>query len=118
MGSFRRLHRQEEPTEPDPGSDPAYLNWLRRQPCAHCGHIAPSEAHHSTVAPSRRGASKRGKGEKSDDRFAFPLYFKCHRAFHYATGDFREWDKAKRRAWQEEMSAKYRDIYLDTLSFF
>jgi len=117
MGSFRRLHRSDEPASADPGEDKPYLAWVRRQPCAHCGHIAPSEAHHSTAAPSRRGASKRGKGEKSDDRHAFPLYFKCHRAFHDATGDFRDWDKAKRRAWQEAMSAEYRWRYEATILF-
>lgn len=121
MGSFRRLHRSEEPAVPDPGSDPAYLNWVRRQPCCHCSAQPPSHAHHST-APGlidglTRRINSRGKGKKSADRFAFPLCFRCHGKFHDAAGDFRDWDKAKRRSWQEAMSAEYRGRYEATVLF-
>ncbi len=115
MGSFRRLHRYDEPTEKDPGEDKPYLAWVRRQFCAWCSIMGPCQAHHST-APGlidgvTRRVNSRGKGKKSADRFAFPLCHKCHDRFHSASGDFREWDKAKRRAWQEAMSAEYRGRY-------
>lgn len=133
LGSFRRLHRSEDPPVdgPAPGEDEPYLRWLRQQPCCHCQPVrGPSEAHHSTVAPCTRhwrpgikqyanGAVRqfRGKGKKSDDRYSFPLCLKCHRLFHDAAGPFRDWDKAKRRAWQEQMSAEYRARYDDATTF-
>lgn len=123
MGSFRRLHRQGEPMGlPVDLGDPVYLNWIRSLPCHACLAIGPSEAHHSTVAPStcevcsgppreRLAAGKRGKGTKCHDHYAFPLCLKCHRRFHDASGAFKDWAKARRRLWQEEASAAYHERY-------
>jgi hypothetical protein len=125
MGSFRRLHRQGEPTGlPVDLGDPSYLNWIRSLPCAHCGAMGPSEAHHSTVHSSRcetcsgpererKLPGKRGKGVKSHDHCAIPLCLRDHRAFHDSARDFKTWTKAQKRAWQEEQVAAYHARYFD-----
>lgn len=130
MGSFRRLHRQgEKPGLPVDTGDPAYLNWIRSLPCAYCLALGPSEAHHSTVHPSRcepcsgtqRGrheAGKRGKGTKSHDHYAIPLCLKHHRDFHDSARDFRTWNKAQKRLWQEAMVHEFHSRYFGAASFF
>lgn len=103
--------REYDPITPDEddGSDPAYLKWLRKQPCAvfshpfdgcgPCGGVV--EAHHHT--------KERGRGQKAPDREAFPLCMVHHHAFHAARGGFLEWKKPKRRKWQDRMVREHLD---------
>lgn len=132
MGSFRRrfghlLGKAVIPITEDRG-DQAYLNWIRSLPCAQCHAPGPSQAHHSTVAPTtcevcsgppkeRQLPGKRGKAVKSHDHYAFPLCLKCHGWFHSAAGPFKIWIKAQFRAWQEKLSAEYHRRYFDDESF-
>lgn len=46
---------------------PAYLAWIRKQPCAKCGHPGPCEAHHE------RYLGNGGTGLKPPDSEALPL---------------------------------------------
>ena len=72
--------------------DPAYLSWVRRQPCYVCGST-PSEAHHRTGA---------GMGRKASDHDTMPLCTRHHREFHDLSGHFRGWRKMRIREWQAD----------------
>lgn len=52
---------------------PAYLAFVREQPCCWCGHRAPSDPHHF---------GPRGIGRKADDLHTVPLCRACHDHFH------------------------------------
>jgi hypothetical protein len=88
------------------GDDPKYLKHLRSLRCCmfdgQCTGVGV-EAHHTT-----RG---RGVGQKSSDTAAFPFCMRHHAQFHRASGDFEGWDRARRAAFQDEMSRKYRAAY-------
>jgi len=56
-----------------PVRDPAYLRWLRAQPCAACGHPPPADPHHT---------GPRGFWQKAADWDAIPLCRACHKAYH------------------------------------
>jgi hypothetical protein len=96
-------------------ADKPFIQWLHSQPCAMqpCG--AAVQAHHSTNAPAERhGKSlggRRGKSQRPDDAHAFALCLRHHAQFHDASGPFRDWTREKRRAWQDEQVAAYRDRY-------
>lgn len=55
--------------------DEAWLQHVRKQPCAGCSAYPPSEAHH--FMPGRSGM-----GRKPDDLFTVPLCRDCHESFH------------------------------------
>jgi hypothetical protein len=56
-------------------SDPAYLSWIRTQPCIRCDR-QPSEAHHQPAV----GHSS--VGSKCDDTRAVPLCTEHHAELH------------------------------------
>lgn len=56
-----------------PLRSPAYLAFVREQPCCVCRAPAPSDPHHF---------GPRGIGQKTDDRRTAPLCADCHRCFH------------------------------------
>lgn len=62
--------------------DTGYLAFLRRQPCACCGHPAPSDAAHIRMASLERGKFPTGMQVKPSDRFVVPLNRACHTAQH------------------------------------
>jgi len=61
--------------------DAGYLKWLHELPCLVTG-TRPVEACHVSYADPRYGKRERGKGEKSDDRWAVPLCPAEHRRQH------------------------------------
>lgn len=65
-----------------PARDPAYLDWIRKQPCVLCG--ARSEAHHLKLPGQGR------MGKKPDDYFAVPLCRTCHRTIEMHRLDVHE----------------------------
>ena len=73
--------------------------WLPIDPSDECAGSV--EAHHPTGA---------GMALKSDDSKAFPLCMKHHREFHDASGAFKTWNKAERRAWQALMVQRYAEV--------
>ena len=86
-------------TRPGPGSDPAYLEAVRKLPCriqaqreaagfTTYGTCAfPSQAHHA--------------GPKKNDSTAVPLCWGHHDQWHSGNGIFKGWTKADRRAWAD-----------------
>lgn len=101
--------------------DPTYIRWLHAQPCAECGSAQFVEAHHHTSGdvfapdaprPPRTTGARRGKSQKASDYFAFALCAKHHRQFHDAAGQFKGWDRARRRAWQDDQVISHRARYL------
>lgn len=52
--------------------DADYLKWLHELPCIVTGS-RPVDAAHVSYADPRYGKRERGKGEKTDDRWAVPL---------------------------------------------
>jgi hypothetical protein len=75
-----------------PARDPAYLKRVRNLPCCSCGRQA-FHAHHSTAG--------RGIGQKASDHESMPLCHPCHHDFHAGSGRFANWDRMKRREWQD-----------------
>lgn len=73
--------------------EPAYLQFLRRQPCEarHLGGCSgPSDAAHLRFSDFKAGRVNPGKGRKPDDKWALPLCRHHHTAQH-AHGDERAW---------------------------
>lgn len=62
--------------------DNGYLAFLRRHPCACCGHPAPSDAAHIRMASPELGKLPTGMQVKPSDRFAVPLNRACHMTQH------------------------------------
>lgn len=89
-----------------PDSDEGYLQWVRQQLCAVCGHKPPNQAHHATGG---------GMGMKSPDSEAFPLCHKHHREFHDLNGHFAGWTKQDRKDWQRASWRYHRQTYLEQL---
>ena len=58
--------------------DPAYLNFIRRQPCCVCGRAAPSQAAHIRAGYPEAGWRPTGMAEKPDDYRTLPLCPDCH----------------------------------------
>lgn len=81
-------------------ADHKYRGWLRYQPCAapECGRYPGNQAHHHT--------GHRGMGQKSPDRYMFPLCLQHHTDFHAGSGPFRGWNRERRRAWQDEQAER------------
>lgn len=91
------------------------LEQLRTMECAltlydpFAPHDGPIDAHHHT--------GHRGIGIKSDDSKTFPLCHKHHMDFHDAKGIFRDWNKQRRREWQDQMVEWYDRILCDPEAF-
>lgn len=93
---------------PDPRADPMHLDWIRSQPCALRTHPLPGvtpcegrpiEAHHPTGS---------GLALRAPDSEAIPLCPGHHRGeLHRVRGTFKWWTRARLKAWQREMSARY-----------
>lgn len=60
--------------------DLAYLEFIRRRPCAFCGSGA-TEPHHSMKR--LRGISEAGLGQKGSDYLAIPVCRRCHDRIHF-----------------------------------
>jgi hypothetical protein len=72
----------------DPVRNPAFLSWIRSQPCGRCGCSAPSDPHHifgSSVSL------------KSSDIFTIPLCRACHDAHDQDPEMIEVWAKTAER---------------------
>lgn len=106
------------------GEDTEYTKWIRKQPCAKCGGIPPSECHHHTEganAPEHdRGrkqlSGKRGLGQRAHDHESMPLCWKCHKGIQSFTGPFEGLTKAERAQWQDQQVRHYRELYAEELA--
>ena len=63
----------------------AYKGWIRMQPCAKCGMVGFSVAHHE------RGLGGGGVGMKPPDYYCVPLCNNCHYERH-TTGYLTFWE--------------------------
>jgi len=57
-----------------------YLDFIRMHPCADCGKIGPSIAHHVSFVDGTR------IGGKADDEYTIPLCMVCHNNIHAGYG--------------------------------
>jgi hypothetical protein len=62
--------------------DPAYLAWVRTQPCCVCGDDTTVEAHHVRVASIVDGKLQTGLSRRASDKWALPLCGRHHREAH------------------------------------
>lgn len=77
-----------KPSRPRKGSEPAYLAFVRRQPCAACGAPPPSHPHHREG--ERAPGGPKGGGMKAPDETVVPLcksnpvtgWLGCHQRWH------------------------------------
>lgn len=81
------------------GENPAYLAWLRKQPCCvkDC-KCTPVQSHHCTGA---------GMSLRAHDQHAMPLCWIHHNDFHDLRGPFKWWMKEQRKLWQRMQAAWY-----------
>ncbi len=86
------------------GGDPAYLAWVRTQPCCRCGARPPSHAHHEIL-------NGRGKSQKAPDARTLPLCARCHDDFHAVTGRFAGFTREQRRDFQDVEITRLRAIH-------
>lgn len=93
------------------GEDDEYVRWVRSRYCLLTpvgGCDGPVEAHHA--------GRDRGMGQRADDSTAVPL---CHRHhvcdWHGATGAFKGWSRAQRRAWADWAVERTRAAYAASL---
>ena len=50
-------------------------------------------------------------GLRSSDRDGIPMTHKCHMDYHGSSGMFRDWGKARKRAWQQTVVDSLRARY-------
>lgn len=88
-----------------PDADPAYLAWVRTQPCCLRSDACegPIEAHHAGKNP--------GVAMKAPDATAVPLCRRHHRQITDHTGVFAKMARAFLRAWQDMWIAATRSRY-------
>ena len=104
---MKRAGAPRRVTRPGPGSDPAYLEAVRKRPCMvqqfvyaqrlrdlFCG--GDVVAHHA--------------GPKINDSTAVPLCVTHHSHWHDANGAFKGWNKCERRIWAEQAIAVTRGV--------
>jgi|SRR6478609_1376931 len=94
-GRLRKRALPRRLTRPGPGSDPAYLDKVRKLPCCapRISLVGPEALFHEgdVVAHHARG--------KTNDRAAIALCWKHHGQWHDANGVFKHWTKDDRRTW-------------------
>ena len=91
-------HKKRKP----PGQDKKYLAWIREQPCARCGQVAPSEPAH------QRCLGNCGVGIKPPDRDALPLCRGCHSLEHSMGGPWL-WGETEKEKAREKVRALCRE---------
>ncbi len=86
--------------------DPAYLRWLRVQPCAFCRRPGPSEVSHH---------GRRGMSLKASDHLALPSCHRCHQRHHSkASSPHPRYDALtvdQRRDAYAELAERHRALY-------
>jgi hypothetical protein len=103
--------RSRKPRDRGALDDPAYLTYLRAQPCRAPG-LPPHQGgdpHHARHQADGRGV---GAGLKSRDHRAISLCREHHADIHALAGPFKGWDKARVHAWVEVQIAEQRADYL------
>ena len=95
-------------------ADPAYLAWLREQPCRAPGlprHRA-TDAHHLRHQPSGASIGAHVK----DDRRAISLCRGHHGDIELGQGPWKGWTRAEIKAWESRMADEQRAEYLRAIN--
>lgn len=102
------------------GELPHYSNWIRGRNCAACLGPGPCDPHHAHSGttydpdlppPLKSAGPKRGRSQRSHDKWLIPLHFSCHGEFTDHRGRFRDWSPEERDAWEHDEVAKHRRAY-------
>lgn len=99
-----------------PPRDPAYLRWIRSNPCCVCGKTKGVIAHHMVEGD---GDDRRGLSQKVSDYKTLPF---CeapdvagshHKQFHRRLRDFAGWSNERRREFQSDEIVRMQCIWRD-----
>lgn len=99
-----------------PPRDPAYLRFIRSNPCCVCGKRERVIAHHMVEGD---GDDRRGLSQKVSDYKTLPfcegpnVFDSHHKQFHRRLRDFAGWSNERRRVFQEEEVARMQAIWRD-----
>lgn len=102
------------------GELPPYSNWIRQQACAGCLGPGPCDPHHAHCGttydpderpPTKSAGPKRGRGQRSHDKWLIPMHMRCHRQFTDSSGPYRDWDNERRDSWEREQVRIHRERY-------
>jgi hypothetical protein len=102
------------------GELPAYSNWIRQQDCAGCLGPGPCDPHHAHCGttydpdecpPAKSAGPKRGRGQRSHDKWLIPMHMRCHRQFTDSSGPYRDWNNEQRDTWEREQVRVHRLRY-------
>jgi hypothetical protein len=102
------------------GELPAYSGWIRKQRCAGCLGPGPCDPHHAHCGttydpderpPTKSAGPKRGRGQRSHDKWLIPMHMRCHRQFTDSSGPYRDWNNERRDAWERDQVRIHRERY-------
>lgn len=99
-----RTAMRRKPTRAKPGEDPAYLERVRGLAC--CARALSDKYRCSGATQAHHAGERPGVAMKCDDRETHSFCVRHHDDWHAARGPFREWTRARRRAWSDEMIAR------------
>ncbi len=97
-----------------------YSNWIRRQRCRACGGVPPCEPHHAQSGttydpdepvPVKSAGPRRGRGERTHDKWLISLHTKCHAMFTEKRGFVEGWTAQERAQWEHDQVAELREQY-------
>ena len=71
--------------------NPAYLAWVRKQPCTICARPGPNDPAHLRSAARQYGKRLTGMAEKPDDKWVLPLCRTHHMQQHDHGDELRWW---------------------------
>lgn len=102
------------------GELPEYSSWIRKQACAGCLGPGPCDPHHAHCGttydpderpPAKSAGPKRGRGQRSHDKWLIPMHVRCHRQFTDSSGPYRDWNNERRDAWERDQVRIHRERY-------
>lgn len=96
--AIKRTAIARRATRPKPGQDKEYLARVRLMPCVGA-RLSSCEGH--GVDPHHAGR-RPGVAMKAPDASAIPMCRHHHDRFHDAQYPFKDWNKERRREWQDE----------------
>ncbi len=97
-----------------------YSSWIRRQPCRACLGPGPCDPHHAQSGttydpdepvPLKSAGPKRGRGQRTHDKWLISLHLRCHAQFTENRGRFKDWTKQERAVWEHDQVAELREKY-------
>lgn len=96
-----------------PTIDPGYVDWCHTQPCAFARFIPDHRCSGDRIVMCHEG-KKPGMSLKCSDERAFPGCSGGHDEWTAASGEFKEWKKADRREFADEVGPAEYARYLSS----